>query len=323
MAIWCFDRLMRVVRVIFCNVRVRLGMKRFIHYTEATITYHQAARVLHIQIHPETPHLSPGPGQHYFLYQPCRLTGWENHPFTLASHDRESPSPDQPERLALSFWVRPQGGWTSQLQRTCSRAEDNLVSTTLLIEGPYGTAKPLWDYHEVLLIAGGSGIAAVMPYLQDYMNRCEASQALQTTLVHFIWTDRSEDNVRLTMGGPLGRVLQREDIETSIHITSGHSASVCALTSSEKTEEVGSPEAVLSKELSPEVRGAHLHLKSGRPDIRAVISTTAEGVSGRGRRLAVFVCGPASLADAARDATRRSMGGHNMDVRYFEETFGW
>ena len=31
--------------------------------------------------------LKPGPGQHYFLYQPLKWKGWENHPFTLATYE--------------------------------------------------------------------------------------------------------------------------------------------------------------------------------------------------------------------------------------------
>jgi ferric-chelate reductase len=31
--------------------------------------------------------LKPGPGQHYFLYQPLKLRGWENHPFTLGAYE--------------------------------------------------------------------------------------------------------------------------------------------------------------------------------------------------------------------------------------------
>ncbi|KAH6692727.1 ferric reductase NAD binding domain-containing protein [Plectosphaerella plurivora] len=323
-AIWLFDRVVRIIRVVYCNVHVRLGSGKTIHCTTATVIHHQVANVLEIQLRPGTKHLNPGPGQHYFLYQPFRLKGWENHPFTLASYDVSAPNSDGTEGLSLSFWARPQSGWTAKLRRECDKSPDSTVKTNLLIEGPYGVAKPLWDFDEVFLIAGGSGIAAVMPYLHDYMKKSEAPQSIRTTLVHFVWTVRNEENVRLLMNGPLDKVLAREDIESHLHITSPHSPlDSASLVAGEKTEEPATPEESMLKELSPSVRPSHqiLNLKSGRPDVGSLITTTAGQVSGTGRRLAVFVCGPATLADAARDATRRSMQGDN--VRYFEETFGW
>lgn len=177
-----------------------------------------------------------------------------------------------------------------------------------------------------MLIAGGSGIAAIMPYLHDYMRRSESCQPMRTTLVHFVWTDRSEENVRLLMSGSLDKVLLREDIETSLHITSSHSTSdPVSPVAVEKADEPATPEECMPKELVPSVRRAQqsLLLKTGRPDIRDIITRTAGEVSARGRQLAMFVCGPATLADAARDATRRSMQGSQDNIRYFEETFGW
>jgi ferric-chelate reductase len=325
-AIWVFDRLVRIIRVIYCNVHFSLGSGKTIHRTTATVVSHRGANVLEIKLYPGTQHLNPGPGQHYFLYQPFRLKGWENHPFTLASYNASPQTPTGTEHFSMSFWARPQNGWTSNLRQQCIKANDGTIQTTLLIEGPYGIAKPLWRFDEVMLIAGGSGIAAIMPYLHDYIRQSENSELTRTNVVHFIWTDRSEENVRLLMSGPLDRVLLREDVETSLHITSSHATSDPASpVAVEKTEEPATPEECMPKELIPSVRGTHqpLLLKSGRPDIRDLITTTAEEVSGRGRRLAVFVCGPATLADAARDATRRSMQGSHDNVRYFEETFGW
>lgn len=142
-AIWVFDRLVRIIRVIYCNVHVSLGSGKSIHRTTATVVYHQGANVLEIKLYPGTQHLIPGPGQHYFLYQPFRLKGWENHPFTLVSYDASSQAPTGAEHLSLSFWARPQNGWTSNLRQQCIKATDATIQTTLLIEGPYGIAKPL------------------------------------------------------------------------------------------------------------------------------------------------------------------------------------
>ncbi|KAH0842693.1 putative ferric-chelate reductase (Fre2) [Fonsecaea pedrosoi] len=56
--------------------------------TKASITYSQQGDFIRLQLIPGSTLLQPGPGQHYFLYQPIKWKGWENHPFTLAGYER-------------------------------------------------------------------------------------------------------------------------------------------------------------------------------------------------------------------------------------------
>ncbi|EXJ84251.1 hypothetical protein A1O3_04918 [Capronia epimyces CBS 606.96] len=82
-AIWLFDRFARIVRLVYCNLRVRLSSAPIA--TTTTATYDQAADLIRLEVTPGSGLLKPGPGQHYFIYQPAKWKGWENHPFTLAS----------------------------------------------------------------------------------------------------------------------------------------------------------------------------------------------------------------------------------------------
>lgn len=54
-------------------------------------TYKEEADFIRLEVVAKTRVLRPGPGQHYFLYQPLKWKGWENHPFTLASWDMPQP----------------------------------------------------------------------------------------------------------------------------------------------------------------------------------------------------------------------------------------
>lgn len=84
-AIWGFDRVARLVRWAYCNLHVKFS--RSIVGTKATATYYKDGNFLRVEIVPGSRLLKPGPGQHYFLYQPLKWKGWENHPFTLSSYE--------------------------------------------------------------------------------------------------------------------------------------------------------------------------------------------------------------------------------------------
>ncbi|KAK6379383.1 hypothetical protein LTS17_006301 [Exophiala oligosperma] len=83
-AIWCFDRAARIFRWLYCNIHVR---SKSVLTTKALATYHKDGDFVRLEIVPGSDFLKPGPGQHYYLYQPLKWKGWENHPFTLASYE--------------------------------------------------------------------------------------------------------------------------------------------------------------------------------------------------------------------------------------------
>ncbi|KAL4936431.1 hypothetical protein BDV06DRAFT_205013 [Aspergillus oleicola] len=81
--IWAFDRVLRLVRVIYCNFHVQTHSGKRVQYTTSTATYDKASDIIRLDTIPGSLALRPRPGDYYFLYQPFRLTGWESHPFTL------------------------------------------------------------------------------------------------------------------------------------------------------------------------------------------------------------------------------------------------
>lgn len=81
-AIWCVDRLARLVRIVYCNLQVKFSSQ--VSATQALVTYHSEANLLRLEITPGSKLLKASAGQHYYLYQPLKWKGWENHPFTLA-----------------------------------------------------------------------------------------------------------------------------------------------------------------------------------------------------------------------------------------------
>ncbi|PTB72244.1 hypothetical protein M440DRAFT_1472909 [Trichoderma longibrachiatum ATCC 18648] len=361
-AIWSFDRFLRIVRVVYCNLHVRLR-KTTLQRSIAAIAYDQDANIITVQINT---HVKPGPGQHYYLYQPFRLKGWENHPFTLAHwsqpggpagstdvHSRtvdgsvvtsfEANSPHgaiEGEHL-LSFWIRPYDGWTRHLRDLCLKSQTKsqlpaIHKETVLLEGPYGMAEPLWAYDEVLLFAGGSGIATMVPYILDHIARTTASDKTKRTRTRgltLVWSNRSQAFIKRIAQRELAAALGREDIECMFYCTNTAKESLDSLPLTPKDEisaekgcgGIAESSVLKGKEetdVSESTDGASLSIRMGRPDIGVMIEKAAASASESGSRLAVFACGPGEMADAARAATYRAMR-QSHSVEYFEEAFGW
>lgn len=104
MAIWVFDRVARFVRLAYCNLHLKLSDK--IIGTKTHVHYDKEADLIRLEVTPGTKILKARAGQHYYLYQPLKWKGWENHPFTLAGW-KSSNQPSYGTRPALSHIVAP------------------------------------------------------------------------------------------------------------------------------------------------------------------------------------------------------------------------
>ncbi|KAF7125674.1 hypothetical protein CNMCM5793_001913 [Aspergillus hiratsukae] len=331
--IWISDRVLRLIRIVYCNLHVRLGSHSRFKCTECVATYNEADDIIHLELIPGSGQLQPAPGQYYFLYQPFRLTGWESHPFTLGSwsyKDGAPPNPlpplkvdpgadvseipllpgtsgsdygsinsstDLPERkLALRFWIRPYDGWTRYLRDQCLQSPTWTIQPNILLEGPYGEQYPLWKYESVLLIAGGTGIAAAVPYIQDHIIRSSTGRT-STQDIHLVWTARQSALMRDIAEGELKQALRRKDFHASFYVTSGPA---CA--------------AEIMDGVEPVCR---------RPDLQAIITAHAQEARLSSSSAVVLVCGPSGMADEARAAVHQAMRRGCRSLRYLEESFDW
>jgi ferric-chelate reductase len=308
------------------------------------MTYDEAADVIRLEVTPGISGLQVRPGDYYFLYQPFRFTGWENHPFTVGAWsydvdplgvsldisgkprnsldnsqrpllaesfpDRESMS-SRKGRLKgssisrLTFWIRPYDGWTRQLRQQCLCAPNQPVHTTILLEGPYGHSYPLWRYESVLMIVGGTGIAAAVPYLQDYLQRSAnrwsstSEEKSRTREIELVWTTRQSAFLRGLADRELKPMLSRENFRASFYATG----------SSDRFRE--------------DYNALGYTVQIGRPHLRSLILSRASNASAAGMKLAILVCGPAGMANEARAATHLAMRQGHQDIKYVEESFTW
>lgn len=66
----------------------------------------------------------------------------------------------------------------------------------------------------------------------------------------------------------------------------------------------------------------NVRIVTRRPDISAVVRDIVQSI-GYGARVAVVACGPARMADEARQACVGMVGRGFAGLEYFEESFKW
>ncbi|KAJ5586642.1 hypothetical protein N7450_006429 [Penicillium hetheringtonii] len=339
-AVWVLDRALRVLRLVYCNIHVGITGRNKIQSTQSRMSYDEDANVIRLEMTPGTKALQPKPGDYYFLYQPLRFVGWENHPFTVGAWSYDSISSTSPprtsgdvsqlpllsgasivdesreafedtaekfeeSRLKLIFWVRPYDGWTQNLRRECLRSKGQPVKTTILLEGPYGHNVPLWRYESVLMIVGGTGIASAVPYIQDHIRRSiyggeVAKDQSRIRDIELVWTARQTSFLHDVASRELRPALGRDDFQASFYTT---------------RPSVETPQN--------ELVGLGFQISTGRPHIQSLIMSRACDASAAGSTLAVLVCGPAGMADEARSATHLAMRQGYRSIKYVEESFTW
>lgn len=126
------------------------------------------------------------PGQYVYLRMPG-VAIFENHPFTvtsLCSDDLPSEYGEQYRDMILVF--RPFGGFTRRLIDK-AREKGPYHTYRAFVDGPFGGMKrKLAAFDKVILIAGGSGITAIVSHLLDIIKRMRDGKAI-TSSIHVVW----------------------------------------------------------------------------------------------------------------------------------------
>ncbi|RMZ84322.1 hypothetical protein DV738_g692, partial [Chaetothyriales sp. CBS 135597] len=318
--IWIIDRLARVVRWVYCNLHIRSSG---ISNTKTSATYVQEADFIRLEIIPGSQRLKPGPGQHYYLYQPVAWRGWENHPFTLGgcTEVKGSSAAGQQQQHKLIFYVRPFNGWTRRLRDQCLKSPTHTITPRMFIEGPYGETSALNTFENVIFIVGGSGIAGALPYLQEHL-KMKANNSTLTRDITFVWTARQASMIRDIAAKELKPMLGCEDIRMHLHATTrrgGFSKLKGRILGKGDEKEVNTTSSSSSSE-------DELDIQQGRPNIRHTILKVVKEVNNAGSaggRIAILTCGPGAMADEARAAVHAALKQGMRGVEYFEEAFGW
>jgi predicted ferric reductase len=129
------------------------------------------------------------PGQYVYLRMPG-ISLFENHPFTissLCSEDFPSEYGEQYRDCVLVF--RPYGGFTRKVLETAIE-KGPFHTYRAFVDGPYGgMRRELAAFDTCILIAGGSGITALMSQLLNLIKRMRDGKAITKRIV-VVWALR-------------------------------------------------------------------------------------------------------------------------------------
>jgi NAD(P)H-flavin reductase len=147
-----------------------------------------------------------------------------------------------------------------------------------------------------MLVCGGTGISAAMPYIIDHINRAEKGTTKTTTL-KLVWSARQERFVKDLCEKELTSAFRRSDFEAILSATNGD-------------------------DFSQDVeKSTAYQIQTTRPDVRSLVMSMA--TQSEGSSVAVLVCGPTAMVDEVRVATKEALLQTKRDIGYYEEAFAW
>ncbi|KAL3430339.1 hypothetical protein BDV09DRAFT_189338 [Aspergillus tetrazonus] len=127
-------------------------------------------------------------GQYVYLWMPFMgFWSWtQTHPYMVISWS-------QGKQETLDLYVHPRQGFSARLLERADAARGTTMSLTGFISSPHGVSESLDKYERVVAISSGSGVAAVIPYLQMLIFGCNTF-SLHTRRIYFIWETQSIDD---------------------------------------------------------------------------------------------------------------------------------
>ncbi|KIV87606.1 hypothetical protein PV11_03140 [Exophiala sideris] len=347
-AIWTFDRFARIVRLVYCNLHVRLSGGPVT--TSTTATYFNDGDVIRLEVSPGSHMLKPGPGQHYFIYQPGRWKGWENHPFTLAAWHPTQDNPGAP-KLSISS--------TDTMRRRKAAEVEEMPTSSPTDSSSSNTSSSREKQHAADKNAKYKLVFFVRPYsswtkrLKKECLRSPSGSVNPKILIEGPYGERKPlhlyENVVFIVGGTGLSGALPYLLDHVSRTSEGAPTRTRDITFIWTTKQASLIWDVAARELQPlldrdDVR-MHFHATAdhednvektdeitprltifrGRPDVRYHILTLAEEVhtaGSKGGRVAILACGPAGVAADARHAVHEALKQGNKNIEYFEETFG-
>lgn len=148
-AVWGFDKLIRLVRV------TSYGVKK------ANVEL-IANEVLKVTI-PRPQWWRPFPGSYAYIYFLKPAFCWQSHPFTLVDSVQENNT--------LTFYIKVKGGMTHGIYKQLLCTPSQCATFNVLVEGPYASPHSGRKFDNLILLSSGTGIPGLYYAALDLIRR--------------------------------------------------------------------------------------------------------------------------------------------------------
>lgn len=263
---------------------------------------------LEITIYSETI-FSWKPGQHFFLRFPS-IHPLANHPFSIASSSISNASGP----AKMKFLLRPKTGTTATLyQQSVLKRDGEMLETTALVDGPYGGLdnRHIQSFNSVVLIGGGSGITALISFLNEL---CIRPGSVSSIIL--IWAIRKREALEW-FRNELETAISVETVEVhaSIYVTGENTLDSGEDTSLPDSKELGTKTELMD----------NISFETGRPNIHALLH--AMGSSSFGKKTLVVTSGTSSMnrevGNAVASLQSLVLTDKKQEIYLHTEAFGW
>lgn len=328
-AVWAFDRFMRICRIILINKFSSSG----------SATYHPEANIIRLNV-PVRDSIPINSGTFYFVYVYSGLKFWESHPFSLSSWTQVSLDAENNTAKQISFLIRPHNSFTRRLRGLTTRDKDNEQkpinhSTPLkvLVEGPYGTPHKLQDRNSILFVIGGSGISVALAHIRTLHDTLQEAGQHPLRRIHLIWILRDFAFFQNVFDHELseywfsdGGLATKLDAQIEVYVTGDvppsstcHHKTLGAGSDIKTGAELDVPK--VNEQTSVVPQGVNIY--DYRPHVEGVVVDAAMEHAIGGKMMALISCGPYSMADDVRAGVVEALWKGCDGLEFRPELFNW
>ena len=281
--LWCFDRLLRVVRIAafggFRKNNVKIVNNEFL--------------ILSIKNYNKK-FFKPQPGNFVFIYFGLKNCFWQSHAFTILSASEEE----------LKVIATVKKGCTKTVFSHMVAAKKTTMDMPIAFEGPYGSTREKIINHDqnILMYSTNTGVAGPYNYLKTFAKK----GALLNKNVKFYWTVRHWTTLEL-LAEELQFLSEQNNIEVIVHVTQYDDAppSSCEQSLSDEGKQTSAVEKVTSCQSSSfsadSIQKLYPNIKF-RPGRLPVKDTVTRDISEclDNTNITIMLCGHPSFCDELR-----------------------
>ncbi|GMM35570.1 putative ferric-chelate reductase [Saccharomycopsis crataegensis] len=307
-AVWAFDRIVRIVRIL------NFGVKRATIKVVSEDTFRLTVK------RPDASRWAASPGQYAFVYFFTPKTFGQSHPFTV----NDSTIKDG----EINLYIKCKKGATKAIYDMISQKPEQIDESILVgIEGPYGASAPNYHYDNITLIAGGNGIPGIFDHALKISRRYPNGQKN----IRMVWVAR--DLASISWFLPELLLLKQEpSVQVSLYLTRENPQKVVAGQQLAHVGDSDSDEKSIDKpeKLSTIVIGSEecflaaqlvgLDVVCGRPDIQKLVCDWLTNDAGS---ISITACASNALCDSLRKNIAMYVEDHDGRVDYHEELQVW